>query len=67
MNDENFQSIVRQRFLPSSFSPFTFQLSQLFYGTQIPVCLGFETKRNALEMSDYSRLFASETKLSLLE
>ena len=40
---------------------------QLFYGTQIPVCLGFETKRNALEMSDYSRLFASETKLSLLE
>ena len=39
---------------------------QLFYSTQIPVCLWFEVKRNALDASNDSRLFDGETKLSLV-
>jgi len=39
---------------------------QLFYSTQIPVCLWFDVKRNALEASNDSRLFGSETELSLV-
>ena len=39
---------------------------ELFYSTQIPVCLWFEAKRNALEASNDSRLFGSETELSLV-
>ena len=39
---------------------------QLFYSTQIPVCLWFDVKRNALETSNESRLFDGETDLSLV-
>ena len=39
---------------------------QLFYSTQIPVCLWFEVKRNALEASNDSRLFGGVTELSLV-
>ena len=39
---------------------------QLFYSTQIPVCLWFAVKRNALEASNDSRLFDGETELNLV-
>ena len=39
---------------------------ELFYSTQTPVCLMFEVKRNALEAASDSRLFGSETELSLV-
>ena len=39
---------------------------QRFYSTQIPVCLWFEVKRNALKASNVSRLFDGETELSLV-
>ena len=39
---------------------------QPFYSAQIPVCLWFEAKRNALEASNDSRLFGGETELSLV-
>jgi len=52
--------------LHSSFSLFTFQRSQLFYSIQIPVCLWFETERNAHVASNNSRLFDGETELRLV-
>jgi len=52
--------------LPSSFSLFTFQRSQLFSSTQTPVCLGFLAKKNALQPANNSRLFAGETEISLV-
>jgi hypothetical protein len=52
--------------LPSSFSLFTFQRSQLFSSTQTPVCVGFLAKKNALEPANNSSLFAGETEISLV-
>jgi hypothetical protein len=49
---------------PSHFMPAL--PDQLFYITQIPVCLWFEVKRSALEASNNSRLFDGEAKLSLV-
>ena len=41
-------------------------IGQLFSSTQIPVCLWFAVKRNALEGSNDSCLFDGETELSLV-
>ena len=39
---------------------------QLFYRTQIPACLWFGAKNNALEAPNDARLFDGETELSLV-
>lgn len=39
---------------------------QLFYSTQIPVCLRFSGKNNTLESASDTRLFDSKTELSLV-
>ena len=39
---------------------------QLFYRTQIPACLWFGVKNNALEAPNDARLFDGETELSLV-
>jgi len=52
--------------LPSSFSLFIFQRSQIFSSTQIRLCLGFETKKNALDPANDTRLCIGETELSLV-
>jgi len=53
--------------LPSSFSLFTFQRSQIFFSTQIRLCLGFETKKNALDLANNTRLCIGKTEISLVE
>ena len=39
---------------------------QLFYSTQIPVCLWFSGKNNTLDSANNARLFDGETELSLV-
>jgi type I restriction-modification system DNA methylase subunit len=39
---------------------------RLFYGTQIPVCPWFWGKNNTLDSANDTRLFDSETELSLV-
>ncbi len=39
---------------------------QLFYSTQIPVCLWSLAKNNAVACEDNARLFGGETNLSLV-
>jgi hypothetical protein len=39
---------------------------QLFYSTQIPVCLWFLGKNNTLDSANDARLFDGETELSLV-
>ena len=39
---------------------------QLFYSTQIPVCLWFCGKNNTLDSANDTRLFDGETELSLV-
>ena len=39
---------------------------QLFYSTQIPVCLWFLAKNRALDSANDDRLFDGETELSLV-
>ena len=38
---------------------------QLFYSTQIPVCLRFLAKNKTDELANNARLFGGETELSL--
>jgi len=52
--------------LPSSFSSFTFQRGQLLPSIQISVCLWFETKKNALDPANDTRLFTGKTEISLV-
>ena len=52
--------------LPPSFSPFIFQRGQLLPSIQIPVCLWFETKKNALDPANDTRLFTGKTEISLV-
>jgi hypothetical protein len=49
---------------PSNFA--TALPGQLFYSTQIPVCLWFDGKNNTLDSANDSRLFDGETELSLV-
>jgi hypothetical protein len=39
---------------------------QLFYSTQIPICLWFNGKNNTLHSANNVRLFGCETELSLV-
>ena len=39
---------------------------QLFYSMQIPVCLWFHVKNNAVGFENSARLFGGETELSLV-
>ena len=39
---------------------------QLFYSTQIPVCLWFLAKNKTGELANNARLFGGETELSLV-
>ena len=49
---------------PSNFA--TALPGQLFYSTQIPICLWFCEKNNTLDPANDARLFDGETELSLV-